>query len=46
MVNNGTKANTLPQTGNSDDNSTAIIGLGLLSGMLGLLDIKGKKKQN
>ena len=46
VVNNGTKANTLPQTGNSDDNSSAIVGLGLLSGMLGLLGIKGKKKQN
>ena len=46
VANNGTKTNTLPQTGNSDDNSTAIVGLGLLSGMLGLLGIKGKKKQN
>ena len=46
VANNGTKADTLPQTGNSNDNSTAIIGLGLLSGMLGLLGIKGKKKQN
>lgn len=46
VANNGTKANTLPQTGNSNDNSSAIVGLGLLSGMLGLLGIKGKKKQN
>ena len=46
VANNGTKADTLPQTGNSDDNSTAIVGLGLLSGMLGLLGLKGKKKQN
>ena len=46
VANNGTKANTLPQTGNSNDNSTAIVGLGLLSGMLGLLGIKGKKKQD
>ena len=46
VANNGTNANTLPQTGNSNDNSTAIVGLGLLSGMLGLLGIKGKKKQN
>ena len=46
VANNGTNANTLPQTGNSDDNSTAIVGLGLLSGMLGLLGIKGKKKQD
>ena len=46
VANNSTKANTLPQTGNSNDNSTAIVGLGLLSGMLGLLGIKGKKKQD
>ena len=46
VANNGTKADTLPQTGNSNDNSSAIVGLGLLSGMLGLLGIKGKKKQD
>lgn len=46
VANNGTKANTLPQTGNSHNNSTAMIGLGLLSGMFGLLGLKGKKKQD
>lgn len=46
VANNSTKANALPQTGNSNNKGTAIIGLGLLSGMLGLLGIKGKKKQD